>query len=148
MKIDEFIHFAKDNPVCFLATTDGDQPHVRALLLFSADKTGFYFGTLSPKKMSKQLHKNPKVEVCFYNNPHDFAHAKQMRLTGTVVFIDDPELKHKIHEDHVFMDELAGRNLESISEVFKIQAGNLHFWTMGDVMNEEHLEHLVFSIKN
>lgn len=144
MNISDYIHFAKENPVCFLATADGDQPHVRALLLFSADSSGFYFGTLSPKDVSKQLHKNPKVEICFYNNPYDFAHAKQMRLMGTVEFLDDPELVHKIHEDHLFMDEITGRNLESISEVFRIKAGNVHFWTMGDVMNEERLEHLVF----
>ncbi|MCY1721098.1 pyridoxamine 5'-phosphate oxidase family protein [Prolixibacteraceae bacterium Z1-6] len=144
MKIDEFIHFAKDNPVCFLATTDGDQPHVRAILLFFADKTGFYFGTLSPKEMSKQLHKNPKVELCFYNNPHDFSQAKQMRLTGKAEFVKDPEMIHKLHEERLFLDDIAGQNLEPYSEVFKVTAGDIHFWSISDVMNETHLEHLVF----
>ncbi len=144
MKIDEFIEFAKANPVCFLATADGDQPHVRTLLLFFADKSGFYFGTLSPKDMTKQLHKNPKVEICFFNHPHDFAHAKQMRLRGEVEFVDDPELLHRIHEERIFLDDIAGRNLEPYTEIFKVKAGDLHFWTMGDVMNETHLEHLVF----
>ncbi len=144
MNIDEYLHFANDNPVCFLATSENDQPHVRTVMLYTANRNGFFFGTLSPKKLSKQLHKNPKVEICFYNSPYDFAHAKQMRLTGTVEFVDDPELIHSIHEDHLFMDEIVGKDLESISEVFKIKGGNMHFWTMGDVMNEEHLEHLVF----
>lgn len=144
MKIDEFIHFAKDNPTCYLATTEGDQPHVRAIQLFFADETGFYFGTLSPKEMSKQLHNNPKVEMCFYNNPHDFAQAKQMRIRGEVEFIEDPEMKHKLHEQRLFLDDLAGRNLESISEVFKVKTGDIHFWSISDVMNETHLEHLTF----
>lgn len=144
MKIDEFIHFAKDNPVCYLATCDGNQPRVRALLLFFADKTGFYFGTLSPKDMCKQLHKNPKVEVCFYNNPHDFAQAKQMRLTGEVEFVTDPGVIHKLHEERLFMDDIAGKNLEQYSEVFKVNAGDIHFWTISDVMNEKQLEHLAF----
>ena len=144
MKLQEFITFAKENPVCFLATTDGDQPHVRGLLLFFADETGFYFGTLSPKEMSKQLHKNPKVEICFYNNPKDLSKAVQMRLTGEVEFVDDPILKHRIHEERKFLDDIAGENLEPYNEIIKVSAGDLHFWSMMDVMHEPQLEHLVF----
>ncbi len=109
-----------------------------------ADKTGFYFGTLAPKDVCKQLHKNPKVEVCFYNNPHDFAQAKQMRLSGEVEFVTDSGMIHKLHEERLFLDDIAGQNLEQYSEVFKVTAGDVHFWTISDVMNEKHLEHLVF----
>jgi len=144
MKIDEFIHFAKDNPVCYLATCDKHQPRVRAVLLFFADKTGFYFGTLSPKDMCKQMKKNPKVEVCFYNNPHDFAQAKQMRISGEVEFVNDPRLIHRLHEERLFLDDMAGKNLEEYSVVFKVIAGDIHFWTISDVMNEKQLEHLAF----
>lgn len=140
----EYIEFAKANPVCFLATCDGDQPFVRGVLLFFADKTGFYFGTLSPKEMAKQLHRNPKVEVCFYNNPPTLAKAMQMRLRGEIEFVDDPVLRHRIHEERKFLDEIAGENLEPYNEVFKVTAGDLHFWTMMDIMREQHLEHEVF----
>lgn len=144
MKINDFLTFAKKHPVCFMATTDGDQPHVRALLLFFADETGFYFGTLSPKEMCKQLHNNPKVEICFYNNPSDLSQAIQMRLTGKVEFVNDPELKHRLHEERKFLDEIAGENLEPYEEIIKVAAGKLHFWTMMDVMKEPELEHLEF----
>ena len=144
MDINECISFAKENPLCFLATSDGNQPHVRAVLMYFADKTGFYFGTLKPKNMTKQLHKNPKVEICFYNNPKDIAQAKQLRIMGEVEFVNDPELIHKMHEERLFLDDIAGQNLEPHSEIFKVTAGDAHFWTMSDVMNETHLEHLVF----
>lgn len=144
MNINDYISFASANPVCYLATCEGDQPRVRTVLLFFANKTGFYFGTLSPKDMSKQLHLNPKVEVCFYNNPKDMAQAKQMRLTGTVEFVNDPKLLHRLHEDRLFLDDISGRDLEPISEVFKVTTGDVHFWTLSDVMNEENVEHLVF----
>jgi uncharacterized pyridoxamine 5'-phosphate oxidase family protein len=144
MDIQEFISFAQANPVCFLATCENGQPHVRGMLMFFADETGFYFGTLSPKKMAKQLHNNPKVEVCFYNNPDDLAHAKQMRLSGEIEFVDDPALKHRIHEERKFLDDIAGENLEQYNEIFKVSAGDLHFWTMMDVMKENRLEHLDF----
>lgn len=144
MELKEFIAFAKSNPVCFLATTENDQPRVRALLMFFADESGFYFGTLSPKNMAKQLHINPKVEVCFYNNPSDLSQSMQMRLTGEIEFVNDPALKHRIHEERKFLDDIAGENLESYNEVFKVNAGDLHFWTMMDVMKEAELEHLEF----
>jgi len=55
MNIQEYIQFANQNPVCFLATMDGNQPRVRTVLLVKADETGFYFDLLSSKKMVKQL---------------------------------------------------------------------------------------------
>ncbi len=144
MEKQEFIDFARENPVCFMATCDGNQPHVRALHLFFADTSGFYFGTLSPKDMCKQLHKNPKVEICFYNHPADFTDAKQMRLTGEVEFVDDPGLKHRIHEERIFLDDIAGQNLEPLNEIIKVAAGDMHFWTSMDVNHEAQLEHLIF----
>ena len=144
MKINEYIEFANANPICYLATTDSDQPHVRGMQMFFADETGFYFGTLSPKNMSKQLHNNPKVEVCFFNHPGDLSQVKQMRLTGKVEFVNDPDLLHRMHKERKFMDDIAGQNLEPYYEIFKGASGDLHFWTISDVMNELQLEHLAF----
>lgn len=99
MKLQEFISFVKANPLCYLASCDGKQPNVRALLLYFAGESGFYFGTLAPKEMSKQLHKNPKVELCFYNNPKDITQAKQLQRMGEVEFVHDKDLIHKLHEE-------------------------------------------------
>ena len=65
--LDEAIAFATAHPVCFLATTDADQPHVRGWLFWFADETGFYFQTLAPKDVYHQLKANPKTEICFFN---------------------------------------------------------------------------------
>jgi uncharacterized pyridoxamine 5'-phosphate oxidase family protein len=37
------IKFANENPVCYIATMDGDQPRVRGFLMWFADEKGFYF---------------------------------------------------------------------------------------------------------
>ena len=71
MDLQGCLTFATENPVCYLATVDGDQPRVRAVLMWFAHDHGFYFAILSPKDVSQQLHKNPKAEICFYNNPPD-----------------------------------------------------------------------------
>lgn len=144
MDLQECLKFATENPVCYLATADGDQPRVRAVLMWFANEHGFYFAILSPKDVSKQLHKNPKAEICFYNNPTDLQHAKEMRLTGEVEFLDDAELKKKVYEERKFLDDLAVKSVEPFMEVFRIRSGEAWFWTMLDVLKEPELERITF----
>ena len=144
MDLQDCIKFAMENPLCYIATTDGDQPRVRAVLMWFANENGFYFSTLSPKEMSKQLHKNPKVEVCFYNNPAEMQNAKAMRVTGEIEFLDDEELKKKNYEERKFLDDLAGQSIEPFIEIFQIKSGDAHFWTMMDVLKESKVEHIKF----
>ncbi len=42
MDIQDCIKFATENPICFMATTDGDQPRVRTLALEFVNENGFY----------------------------------------------------------------------------------------------------------
>ena len=106
MSFQDCIQFATENPVCYLATMDGDQPRVRTYLLWFADENGFYFATFSPKGVCKQLQAHPLVEVCFYNNATDLGGAKHMRVTGTVEFVDDLALKTRLLETAPFTSPL------------------------------------------
>jgi len=47
MDLDDCIKFATENPICFVATADGDQPRVRTLALWFASEGGFYFSVVS-----------------------------------------------------------------------------------------------------
>ncbi len=144
MDVQDCIKFASENPLCYLATTDGDQPRVRAILLWFADENGFYFGTLSPKNMSKQMHLNPRVEICFYNNPKELGDARQMRLTGALEFINDEILQSKMLKDREFLAQIVGRSLDDVTEIFRLASGEAHFWTMADVLREPDLERIKF----
>ncbi len=144
MDLQECIKFASENPVCFIATSEGNQPRVRALLMWFANENGFYFATMSPKQVFKQLQSNPKVELCFYNNAADLKDAKMMRITGVVDFLEDEELKNKILQDRAFLADLAGRPLDDITEVFRINRGEAYFWTMADILKEPELERIKF----
>jgi uncharacterized pyridoxamine 5'-phosphate oxidase family protein len=144
MDLQDCIQFANENPVCYVATVDGDQPRVRALLMCFADENGFYFSTFSPKAFSKQLKKNPKVEVCFYNNPPELQQAKQMRVTGKIEFLDDRELINRIGQERAFLEQLAGQPLEDLWEVFRVHTGEAHFWTLQDVLREPEVERITF----
>ncbi len=60
MNVDDCINFANQNPSSYIATTDGDQPRVRGMLMWFADKTGFYYNTGATKDLYRQLQANPK----------------------------------------------------------------------------------------
>ena len=144
MDIQDCIKFATENPVFYVATTDGSQPRVRALLLWFADESGFYFITLAPKEFTKQLQNNPKVELCFYNNAADLMDAKQMRVTGKVEFLDDEETLEKAYEARSFLEPGIGKPLRPLLRPVRISTGEAHFWTMADVLKEPELERLKF----
>ena len=145
MKKQEIIEFANSNPVCYLATIEKNKPHVRAMLMWYADETGFYFETLSPKEMSKQIHLNPQVEVCFYNQPDDVLDAKELRVSGEIDFIEDKEILEKAFKSREYLEDLAGQPIKKYMEVFRITHGDAHFWNLKtDVLKEHRLEHLAF----
>ena len=65
MNRQDCIRFSNENPICYLATVEGDQPRVRALGFWFADETGFYFQTGSVKEFPGQLEKKPKNRSVF-----------------------------------------------------------------------------------
>jgi pyridoxamine 5'-phosphate oxidase len=132
MDLQDCIKFASENPICFVATADGDQPRVRALGLWFADENGFYFGVLSPKQVCQQLKTNPKVEVCFYNNPSDLMQAKQMRVAGKLERVVDQELQERAAKEGAFLEELTGKPLGHLWDVFRIHSGEAWFFTFLD----------------
>ena len=144
MKLTDCTAFASEHPICYVATEDEDQPRVRPLLLWFANGDGFYFMTMSPKQFSAQLHRNPKVEVCFYNGATELPEAKMMRLTGAVEFVDDAELVKKVSDERAALEGIIGRPLEPIAEVFRIASGEARFWTLMDILKEPQLETLRF----
>ena len=144
MGMQDCIRFAGENPICFVATTEGEQARVRALALWFANEEGFHFAILSPKQLRRQLKANPKIEVCFYNNPADLMEAKQMRLTGEAEFVDDRELQERAAKEGEFLDQLTGKALGHLWEVLRIHSGEACFWTLADTLREPELERVRF----
>ena len=55
MDSNDCIVFVRRNPTGFLATIDGDRPHVRPMTVWNADASGFYFFTSRVKPLMSQL---------------------------------------------------------------------------------------------
>lgn len=88
--MDKILEFLKKAGVYYLATTDGDQPHVRPIG-FAMDCNGkLAFCTANTKDMYKQLKANPKIEICAFDGE-----GNTLRLTGKAVFESTPETQQK-----------------------------------------------------
>jgi len=88
----EILDFVNRNPVFYLATSDNNIPHVRAMTVCKADEDGILFNTKEFKKSNLELRNNPHVEMCFYS-PKE---GVQVRLSGIAELVDDLAVKKDI----------------------------------------------------
>ncbi len=145
MKKEEIIRFANDHPICYMATVENEMPHVRIMKLWYADHSGFYFEILSPKDLNKQIHLNPKVEVCFYNNPADITKGRELRISGDIEFVKDAAILNKARKDKQYLEDLGGQPVDNYVEVFKLAHGEAHFWNLkSNILQENMMDHSMF----
>lgn len=141
MSIKEYADFANENPTCWLSTLDGDQPRVRAMGMWYADETGFYFQAQTVKALYRQIKENDKVEVYFCKS--DF--SKAMRVTGKMKIIDDLEIKKKCLAERPFLKSMGITEPDDpLLAVFHIYTGEAYFWTMADSMKEADIPRVKF----
>lgn len=60
--------FLKEAGTYYLATVDGDQPRVRPFGTVNNYEGKLYIQTGKVKDVSKQIHANPKVEICAFKD--------------------------------------------------------------------------------
>jgi pyridoxamine 5'-phosphate oxidase len=143
MNFQDCVKFANEHPVCYVATTEGNQPRVRALRMWFADEKGFYFQTESVKSLCKQLKNNNKVELCFYA-PGSGA-GTMMRVTAKAEFLDDLALKSKVLNERPFLKSLGIKGPEDqLLAIFRVYSGEAYFWTMADNLKEAEIEKIKF----
>ena len=133
MQRSEIIEFAKNNPICFLSTSADNEPFVRGLMLYKADEDGLIFSTFKQKDLYKQLQKNNRVEVCFYNADQ----GKQLRIHGSIEFVDDDDEKKEIIKKFRFLRaQVAKVGLDSFV-VLRLAKGMAITWTLATAFDEK-----------
>ncbi|MBQ3390526.1 MAG: pyridoxamine 5'-phosphate oxidase family protein [Firmicutes bacterium] len=90
----EVYEFLKKVGTYYLATMDGDQPRVRPFGTINIFEDKLYIQTGKSKDVSKQIQKNPKVEISAFDG-HVW-----IRLTGTLVRDDRVEPKKDMLEHY------------------------------------------------
>ena len=78
----EVYDFLKKCGTYYLATVDGDKPRVRPFGTVDIFEDKLYIQTGKLKPTSKQIHANPNVEICAFDN------GKWLRLSGELVSDD------------------------------------------------------------
>jgi pyridoxamine 5'-phosphate oxidase len=121
----EILEFITKNPTAYVATVEGNKPHVRALGTFRADENGIIFSMQSDKNVYKQVMENPEVEVCYY------ADRIQIRITGQMVPVADMDLKREIAEARPFLKPGVEKNGWDYVGVFRVDNGKASILNMG-----------------
>ena len=81
------VDFLKEAGTYYLATVDGDQPRVRPFGTAHIFEDKLYIQTGKVKDVSKQIHANPKVEICAFKG------GAWLRVAGELV--EDERLEAK-----------------------------------------------------
>ena len=124
MTKEEIIDFMKANPVCYLATAEGDRPHVRPLGMYKIDERGILLQLSTVKGMYRELVQNPKVELCFNGS------GKMVRVSGMAEFIEDQGLKEEVVKARAFLKPLVDAQGWVAIKVFRLTNPVATVWTM------------------
>ena len=88
--MEEVYEFLKKCGSYFIATMDGDQPRVRPFGTVLIFEKRLYFQTGKVKNVSKQITKNPKIEICAMTD------RKWIRVEAVAVEDDRTEARQKM----------------------------------------------------
>jgi len=128
----QIFDFLKSNLAFFLATAEGDEPRVRAMMLYKADESGIVFHTGPFKEVYQQIQKNPNVQLCFYNSEQNI----QIRVRGKLEMTNDRAVKEEIanHPSRMFMRSWKANcdteeDFYNMFSVFRLSEGIANVWT-------------------
>lgn len=113
----EILAFITKNPIAYVATVEGNKPHVRALGTYRADENGIIFSMQSDKNVYKQVMSNPETELCY------FADGVQIRVSGQMAPVADMDLKKEIAEARPFLKPGVEKNGWDYVGVFVLKNG-------------------------
>ena len=99
--------FLKEAETYYLATVEGDQPRVRPFGTAHVFEGKLYIQTGKVKDVSKQLHQNPKAEICAFKN------GEWLRVSGKLIEDDRNEARQSMLDAY-----------PSLQKMYKADDGN------------------------
>lgn len=105
--MDKVLKFLKDAETYYLATVEGDQPKVRPFGTSHVFEGKLYIQTGKVKDVSKQLHQNPKAEICAFKN------GEWLRVSGKLIEDDRNEARQSMLDAY-----------PSLQKMYKADDGN------------------------
>ena len=105
--MDKVLKFLKDAETYYLATVEGDQLKVRPFGTAHIFEGKLYIQTGKVKDVSKQLHQNPKAEICAFKN------GEWLRVSGKLIEDDRNEARQSMLDAY-----------PSLQKMYKADDGN------------------------
>lgn len=120
MKMERVEKFLKDAGTYYLATMDGDQPRVRPFGTIHNYEGRLYIQTGKSKDVSKQIHANPKVEICACMGP------EWLRVSATLVEDDRREARQSMLDAYPSLQGMYSAD-DGNTEVFYLEDATATF---------------------
>ena len=105
------LQFLKDAETYYLATVEGDQPRVRPFGTAHIFEGKLYIQTGKVKDVSKQLHANPKAEICAFKG------GEWIRVAGELVEDDRVEARQSMLDAYPSLQKMYAAD-DGNTEVF------------------------------
>lgn len=120
----EVYAFLKKCDTYFIATMDGDQPRVRPFGTIDLFENKLYIQTGKVKDVSKQMHANPKIEICGLVN------GKWMRIEAIAVEDDRVEARAHMLEAYPSLKSMYAAD-DGNTEVFYLKDMHVTLYALG-----------------
>ncbi len=112
--------FLQEAGTYYLATVQGDQPRVRPFGTAHVFEGKLYIQTGKVKEVSKQIHANPKVEICAFKN------GEWLRVAATLVEDDRREARVSMLEAYPSLQGMYSAD-DGNTEVFYLKDATATF---------------------
>ena len=116
-RVEEFL---KSAGTYYLATVDGDQPRVRPFGTAHIFEDKLYIQTGKVKDVSKQIHANPKFEICAFKD------GEWLRVAGELVEDDRREARQSMLDAYPSLQNMYSVD-DGNTEVFYIKDATATF---------------------
>jgi uncharacterized pyridoxamine 5'-phosphate oxidase family protein len=111
MELEKIVKFLKEAGTYYLATVEGNQPRVRPFGTINEFEGKLYIQTGKSKEVSKQLHINPKAEICAFKD------GVWLRIACTLVEDDNVEARKSMLDAYPQLRGMYSEN-DGNTEVF------------------------------
>jgi len=125
--ITDVYDFLKKTEVYFIATMDGNSPRVRPFGTIAIFEGRLYIQTGKQKRVSKQIKKNPKVEICALNKDEN----KWVRIEAVLVEDNRIEAKQHMLDEYPSLKSMYSAD-DSNTQVFYLKNATATFSSFTD----------------
>ena len=120
--MEKVVEFLKEAGAYYLATVEGDQPRVRPFGTAHVFEGKLYIQTGKAKSVSKQIHANPKAEICAFKD------GRWLRVTGELVEDDRREARVSMLEAYPSLKAMYSPD-DGNTEVFYFKNATATFYS-------------------